>query len=429
MINTSRICIKIKQDAGTSANRAPCLKRGRKVSCLMMRKRLLSLLPAAVICLSACFSQTVSAAKSDGLSVSAKSAVLIEADTGRILYEKNKDQKLPMASTTKIMSALIALEAGNLDEPFVVDEKAIQVEGSSMGLQKGDTVTLRTLACGMLLPSGNDAANAAAVRIAGSIEDFAGMMNIRAKAIGMGNTHFVTPSGLDNEQHYSTAHDMAKLARVALKNSIFLDLCSRNVTKVEFGNPPYERWLKNHNRLLSEYKGAIGVKTGFTKKSGRCLVSAAERDGIRLIAVTLNAPNDWQDHTKLFDYGFQDVKSSTYEVDYENIRLTVVGGKQDELGVVPLTVPTVHVEEQEFPNITQKVLLEPFYYAPLKAGDAVGEIKLYLGKEEIGSCTLVAKDDLEQKITQIEYSFWEKIKMWFANLFYKIKSFFQGLLE
>ena len=394
----------------------------------MMRKKLLFLPSAIVLSLAACFLQTVYAAQAEALSVSAESAVLVEADTGRVLYEKNKDKKLPMASTTKIMSALITLEAGNLDLPFVVDERAIQVEGSSMGLQKGDTVTLRTLACGMLLPSGNDAANAAAVRLAGSLDGYAEMMNIRAAAIGMQYTHFVTPSGLADEPHNSTAHDMAKLARVALKNTAFLDLCSRSVAKVEFGNPPYERWLKNHNKLLTQYKGAVGMKTGFTKKSGRCLVSAAERNGVQLIAITLNAPNDWQDHTNLLNYGFQEVKSCTYEVDYGNLRLKIVGGMQEEMGVVPLTAPTVHLKEEELSQVTQQVLLQPFYYAPLRAGDAVGEVRLLLKGEEVGSCTLVAADDVEQKVTPIQYSFWEKVKMWFANLFYRLKGYIQDLL-
>lgn len=400
------------------------VQAGRKL--VMMRKAVLSFALAVLYCLPFPFSGRVSAAE-NRLSVSAQAAVLLEADTGRILYEKNKDESLSMASTTKIMTALIALEAGNIDEQFVVDAQAIRVEGSSMGLQEGDVVTLRTLACGMLLPSGNDAANAAAVRIAGSLEEFANLMNLRAEAIGMENTHFVTPSGLDDEQHYSTAYDMAKLARVALQNSLFLDLCSRSTAKVEFGNPPYERWLTNHNRLLREYEGAIGVKTGFTKKSGRCLVSAAERDGVRLIAVTLNAPNDWQDHTAMFDYGFEDVKPRQFDVQYEDITLQIVGGKTDTLGVVPLAMPTVNAEEADIPRITQKVLIQPFYYAPLKAGDAVGRIELYLDGEQIGSCTLVAKDNAEQYVTEIELSFWEKLKMWFQNLFYQIKGYLQSL--
>ncbi len=393
----------------------------------IMRKKLVIFLLTVSLCVGFAPAMPVLAAQQP--SVSAKAAVLIDADTGRVLYQKNMEQQLPMASTTKIMTALITLEAEELDTLFVVDEAAIMVEGSSMGLQKGDQASLRTLACGMLLPSGNDAANAAAVRIAGSLEAFAELMNARAQAIGMKNTHFVTPSGLDDQAHYSTAYDMALLARVALEQPSFLDLCSRNIAKVEFGNPPYERWLKNHNRLLQSYEGAIGVKTGYTKKSGRCLVSAAERDGVRLIAVTLNAPNDWQDHTALFDYGFGQVKATDYPVEYEDIRINLVGAEQDSIGVVPLQLPTVTVEEADYDKIIRRVLVEPFYYAPLQAGAAVGEIELYLDGEKIGGCTLVAKEDVLQKITEIlpAESFWDKIKIWLQNIWYRITGFFKNL--
>ncbi|MBQ4100232.1 MAG: D-alanyl-D-alanine carboxypeptidase, partial [Oscillospiraceae bacterium] len=206
--------------------------------------------------------------------VSANSAVLIEMQTGKVLYEKNAHQKLSMASTTKIMTALLTLESQNLDTYFTVNPKVIQVEGTSMGLLEGDQVTLRALAYGMLLASGNDAANSAAVAVGGSIDAFVAMMNERAKLLGMKNTSFKTPSGLDDDGHYSTAYDMALLASAALSNPDFVEICSKETAKIKYGNPPYDRWLKNHNKLLTGYDGTISVKTGFTKKSGRCLVSA-----------------------------------------------------------------------------------------------------------------------------------------------------------
>ncbi|MCX7658505.1 MAG: D-alanyl-D-alanine carboxypeptidase, partial [Oscillospiraceae bacterium] len=237
----------------------------------------------AVILLFLHFSSSQVFAQGFDVSVSAASAVLIEAQTGKVLYAKNENEKRPMASTTKIMTALICLESGNLDEQFVVDSSAIKVEGSSMGLVEGDIVTKRSLCIGMLLPSGNDAANAAAIKIAGSFEKFAEMMNERAVKIGMLNTHFVTPSGLDADGHYSTAYDMALLAREALKNPDFKAICSQKNIKLSYGNPPYDRWLKNTNKLLTYYNGCIGVKTGFTDAAGRCLVSATERNGVCLI--------------------------------------------------------------------------------------------------------------------------------------------------
>ncbi len=352
----------------------------------------------------------------DSPTVSAESAVLIEATTGRVIYQKQKDKPLSMASTTKIMTALLTLECGDLDAPFVVDPTAIQVEGSSMGLQVGDTVTLHALVCGMLLASGNDAANAAAVRVAGSIEAFAEQMNQRGQEIGMHNTHFVTPSGLDDQAHYSTAHDMARLARVALQNNAFAEICSKSSLRVSYGNPPYDRWLQNHNRLLREYDGAIGVKTGFTKKSGRCLVSAAERDGVKLIAVTLNAPNDWQDHTTMLNYGFQTVSLNRLSVSCDDIRLAVVGGQSDSISVKPLCDTLLPLNQSELSAVTQTITADPFYYAPIQAGDVVGNITFYLDRQKIAETALVAAESVPQNITEIKLSVWERIKQWLADL-------------
>ena len=210
-----------------------------------MRRKFLGIFAAAALLITLLPSFSVKADEKP--SVSALAAVLISADTGEIVYSENSETKLPMASTTKIMSALICLESGSLYDEFTVDSDAIKVEGSSMGLQEGDVVTKYALCCGMLLPSGNDAANAAAVEIAGSIDAFADMMNERAQEIGMSQTYFVTPSGLEGEGHGSSAEDMALLAREALRNPLFAEICSSQNIKVSFGNPPYERWLTNTN--------------------------------------------------------------------------------------------------------------------------------------------------------------------------------------
>ena len=341
-------------------------------------------------------------------SVSAHAAILIAADTGRVLYAKNENEQLSMASTTKIMTALLTLEQENLDEYFTVDDKAIQVEGSSMGLQSGDQVSLRALAYGMLLQSGNDAANMAAVHIGGSIEGFTELMNQRAKQIGMENTHFSTPSGLDQDDHYSTAADMAKLAQEALKNADFLEICSSYKAKVEYGNPPYTRWMTNHNRLLKEYQGAIGVKTGFTKKSGRCLVSAAERDGIQLIAVTLKAPNDWQDHKQMLDYGFS--VSQLVELPIPELsKATVVGGMSScvELAAQPIQGNRT---QEELALVESEIHLKQFYYAPITSGEVLGSIVYRLDGKQIGETPLTANGAVVQDTTPPDMSFWEKCK-------------------
>ncbi len=255
----------------------------------------------------------LSASVSSEPQIAARAAVVVEYETGRVLYEKNASLQLPMASTTKIMTTLLTLESGNIDEWFTVDSEAIKVEGSSMGLSEGKVVTKRILCYGMMLPSGNDAANAAAVAVSGSIEAFVRLMNEKAENFGLLDTHFVTPSGLDDytDEHYSTALDMANLTRLALSDETFREICGTSSICLQFGDGE-SFWLSNSNKLLSSCDGVIGVKTGFTDKAGRCLVSACERDGVTLICVTLSDPNDWYDHTNLYDYCFSKVGAVTY---------------------------------------------------------------------------------------------------------------------
>lgn len=322
--------------------------------------------------------------------ISAKAYVVLDAESLRIIEAKSENERLPMASTTKIMTALLTLEQPDLDLCFEVDSQAIKTEGTSMGLREGDSVTLRALAAGMLAASGNDGANAAAVRIGGSIEGFVEMMNERAEKIGMSNTHFETPSGLDGEEHFSTALDMALLASEAIRNSDFAELCSQTKVKAEYGNPPYQRWLRNHNRLLEEYDGCIGVKTGFTKKAGRCLVSAAERNGVRLICVTLSAPNDWEDHRQLLDSGFAKTQMLPIEIDCAEIKARVVGSMVDEISVKPLAESYSTVKKEE---LLSKTVMRPFFYAPIKKGDYVGEIRHYYTNGRLVAVTTLVADE------------------------------------
>ena len=236
--------------------------------------------------------------------VSAHAAVLYDPVTGTVLFEKNSREILPMASTTKIMTALLAFESDLVDAPVTVTEEMTAVEGSSMGLKPGDVLPLRELARGMMMASGNDGANAVALFLGETAEGFAEMMNARAAEIGMKQTCFVTPSGLDAEGHGSTAYDMALLAAEAMRCPAFSETVGQYSLLVDFLEPEKRVRYDNHNRLLHMYEGCSGIKTGFTKKAGRCLVSSAERDGVALICVTLNAPDDWNDHTVLYDYGF-----------------------------------------------------------------------------------------------------------------------------
>lgn len=340
-----------------------------------------------------CNAQTVDA------DISAQAAVLIDLENGRVYYQKNADLQLPMASTTKIMTALVVLESGlDLDEYFTVDSNAIMVEGSSMGLQKGDRVTLRTLCYGMLLPSGNDAANAAAVRVGGSIEGFCQLMNQKAEELGLENTHFQTPSGLDDDEHYTTARELAAITYNAMQNEDFREICRCVTAAVEFGNPPYKRTLYNHNRLLRTYEGTIGVKTGFTKKSGRCLVSAAERNGIGLICVTLNAPNDWNDHTGLYNEAFD--KLARIPLDQDNYVVKVTGGTTSSVNLVPEAAPTATLAQGELSRVEKTVNIEPFVYAPVSTADVLGEVIYTLDSVEIARVELVAQTDVKRYTTE-----------------------------
>lgn len=332
----------------------------------------------------------------DTLSVSAKSAILIDAQTGRVIYEKNAYQKRPMASTTKIMTTLLALEYGDLETYFTVDSEAIKVEGSSMGLCQGDMVRLIDLCYGMMLPSGNDAANATAVRIGGSIDNFVALMNDKAQAIGMKDTHFVTPSGLDDytDEHYSTAYDMALLTRVALENEKFREICGEKYGKTEFGNPPFERWLTNTNKLLSTCDGVFGVKTGFTDKAKRCLVSACERNGVTLICVTLNASDDWNDHIKLYNYGFSEYKNTPLPAQHQTLRFSVVGGDKSYVDATLMSAPTAPLSEGELDRVKAVYRVNRFLYAPVNVGDVVGEVSYYLDDLLICKSQFLATSDV-----------------------------------
>ena len=353
-------------------------------------------------------------ARAAGPEVSAQSAVVLTADTGTVLFEKDGHTPRPVASTTKIMTALLALEAAQEQGDPLVDitQEMVAVEGSSMGLQAGDSISLTGLAAGMLLASGNDAANAAALYLEGSLESFAARMNQRAAALGMEDTHFVTPSGLDGEDaqglgHLSTAYDMALLARAALEDQAFRQLCSSPSLAVAFAEPVKRVTYTNHNKLLTQYPGCVGVKTGFTKEAGRCLVSAAERDGALLIAVTLNAPNDWQDHAALLDYGFTQVEP--YQLAGGDVRLTVpvVGSPVEAVSLRGSNGGEVTLPLGQGAQVERVVRVPKFLYAPVEAGEQVGEICWYLEGQLLGSAPLTAAGaaPLQEKAP----SLWERL--------------------
>ena len=256
-----------------------------------MARRILAALWAAVS-LIGCMT-----AAAEAVEVSAAAAVLMDADSGRLLYEKNGEKRMLIASTTKLMTALVALEQGGLQQEITVTGGHM-AEGSSMYLRPGEKLTLETLLYGLLLCSGNDAALAVTECMGGAVP-FVARMNEKAAELGMENTHFANPNGLDDEAHYSTAEDMAKLAAAAMDDPVLRRVASTRTARIG------GRTLTNHNKLLSRVEGCVGLKTGYTRAAGRTLVSCAERDGVRLVAVTLQDGDDWNDHASLYEQGFR----------------------------------------------------------------------------------------------------------------------------
>ncbi len=332
---------------------------------------------------------TVYAFSDTGVSVSARAATLYEPKTQTFLYEKNADARLPMASTTKIMTALVVLENADLDKKVRIDPRAVGVEGSSLYLEADEALTVRELLYGLMLRSANDAAEALAYEVAGSVPAFVALMNEKAVAMGLSDTHFETPHGLDGKEHYTTARELAYIAAAALENEEFRKIVS--TYKITLGEDPV-RLVVNHNKLLSLYDGAVGVKTGFTKKSGRCLVGAAERDGLMFVTVTLDAPSDWSDHEKLFDFGYSLLEGRTPilagDVRYE---LPVVGGRSDRL-TVSNAEGYSYIAKKGAPPVTKEIRLPRYLAAPIAKGETVGSVLLYEGDTLLAELPLTAEE-------------------------------------
>ncbi len=345
------------------------------------------------------------------IGVSAASAVLMEANSGTILYEKDADTPRPMASTTKIMTALIAIEENDLTRTVTIPKEAVGVEGSSVYLVANEKLTMEDLLYALMLESANDAATAIAILTAGNVDAFAVLMNRKAEELGLQDTAFTNPHGLDEEGHYTTARDLAVLTAYALQNQIFRDVVSTYKHKIPLNGEQGTRVLLNHNRLLRSYEGCIGVKTGFTKRSGRCLVSAAERNGVTLVAVTLQASDDWNDHDRMLDYGFARMEAVTLlDPDGYVGVAPVVGGTSDCFWYYAKGPLVVRLPKEEH-SLRVVYELSRFYYAPVAEGDTVGRIVWYKGSHEVASCELVAAFSVEKRAEA--WSFWT----WLLSLF------------
>lgn len=341
--------------------------------------------------------------------MSARSAVVMDADTGAVRYAHNADEVLPMASTTKIMTALVVIEQGDLDRSYTVKPEYTRTEGSSMYLKPGETLTIRDTLYGLMLMSGNDAALALAGECGGQ-EAFVQAMNDKAQALGLTNTHFENPNGLDGETHHTTAHELAQLTAYALQNPDFREIVStKSITCAG-------RTMVNHNKMLTQYQGAIGVKTGYTKKCGRCLVSAAERNGRTLVAVTLNDPDDWDDHAAMLDDAFSAYAPVTLHQAGETVGdVPVEGGTQPRVGLTADHDAVVYLTDDEREQVTDSFRGRRFVYATVAGGDYYGEIVYRLGDFLIKTDSLAYAGDVEQ--IEPPPSIWERLIEFFKNLF------------
>lgn len=348
--------------------------------------------------------------------LSAQSAVVIDAQMGRVIFEQNAYEKGEPASTTKIMTALVAIENAKLDKTVKVSKKAASVEGSSIWLEKGEKITLENLLYGLMLSSGNDAATAIAEGISGSEKKFVKLMNEKAEEIGLKNTHFYNPHGLNSEQHYTTAYELALIAREALKNPVFAKIVSTKKQTIPWEGHTYSRTLTNHNKMLSLYEGADGVKTGYTKSSGRTLVSSATKNGVQLIAVTLNSPDDWNDHKELLDYGFERCESKIITPTGQTVRsVPVENGLKASVNAVTDKNLTAVIVEGDTNKIKVKYTgLPSSVKAPVSKGDVLGKAVMYYDGKVIDSVDIVAFESVKE---QPKKSIFKIIIDFFINLF------------
>ena len=332
--------------------------------------------------------------------VSAEKAVVLDAVTGRVLFEKNPDSRSLIASTTKIMTALIVCEQCNVLDRVRIPKEAVGIEGSSMYLQEGEILTVQELLYGLMLRSGNDAAVALAIYCGGTVEGFAELMNDKARNLGLKDTHFVNPNGLDAPDHYSTARDLAVLGAYAMDNPIFYKTVSAKNVRVG------ERYLTNHNKLLWHLEGADGIKTGYTKAAGRILVSSATRQNRRLIGVTINAPDDWNDHMNLLEAGFTGFEVQRLICAGDVLgTIEIAGGQTGKAELLAAKDFDYALAAGEEPEI---VLSGPgFVYAPVAEGADAGYAHICIGDKEIGKVPLVFGRTVEQKQTE-DKSFWKR---------------------
>lgn len=344
--------------------------------------------------------------------IQAKAAVLIDESSGRVLFAKNPHQRLPQASTTKMMTCLLVIENGDLDKEVKISKYAAETGESSIWLEEGEVLTREDLLYALMLASANDAAVALAESVAGSEEKFVELMNKRARELKLNNTHFINPHGLDADGHYSSAYDLALLAREGLSNELFSSVVTTMERCVPWSGHPWDRYLYNRNRLLTTYKGARGVKTGYTSNAGLCLVGAAQRGKLKLISAVMNSPNVYDDTQKLLDYGFSKFEAVVVEESKQVPDVKVKKGTKTSVRIMPEREVVVAVLPEEKEQLSFKLEIPDQLEAPVKMGEVVGKGKVFLNAKELTEIDYMAQEAVPRKPP-----IWTRFFNWLKSIF------------
>ncbi len=344
--------------------------------------------------------------------IQAKAAVLIDESSGRVLFAKNPHQRLPQASTTKMMTCLLVIENGDLDKEVKISKYAAETGESSIWLEEGEVLTREDLLYALMLASANDAAVALAESVAGSEEKFVELMNKRARELKLNNTHFINPHGLDADGHYSSAYDLALLAREGLSNELFSSVVTTMERCVPWSGHPWDRYLYNRNRLLTTYKGARGVKTGYTSNAGLCLVGAAQRGKLKLISAVMNSPNVYDDTQKLLDYGFSKFEAVVVEESKQVPDVKVKKGTKTSVRIMPEREVVVAVLPEEKEQLSFKLEIPDQLEAPVKMGEVVGKGKVFLNGKELTEIDYMAQEAVPRKPP-----IWTRFFNWLKSIF------------
>lgn len=366
---------------------------------------IMALLLLAVGCAMSGLKTDINTAKADYASTSAKAMCVMEVGSKRMLYNKNQSAKLPMASTTKIMTAITAIEnCEDLDKTFEISPKSVGISGTSIYLRKGEKMSMRDLLYGLMLVSGNDASVAIGEQISGSHQKFVELMNKTAQMIGANDSHFDNTHGLDSNTHYTTAYDLALITSYALENETFKDLVSTKNTKI-VNTDGKVRYLKNKNKLLNSLEGCCGVKTGFTDDAGRCLVSACERDGMTVVCVVLNCGPMFEESSALLERAFKDYNLIDLTTGYAyNKQIKVNEGKSESVQIGTSGKYLYPLKAEEISKVRYEYNIKDSIEAPVNRGDEVGEIKIFIDKNLHFSEKVVTMEDVRRD------SIWSKLK-------------------